>query len=77
MTTVFVDQKKQTQTIHCSDGASGVMVVEDSEQTPTYDFKFYAHTHPSFRLDENEFHDGETLTLEDIMSKDQVALKFV
>ena len=52
-------------------------MVKNSSETPTYEFKFYAHTHPGFYLGADEFHDGEELTLDDIMSQDQIALKFV
>ena len=77
VTTVFVSDKQEDQIIHCSDGTSGAMMVKDSSETPTYEFKFYAHTHPAFSLSADEFHDGEELTLDDIMSKDQITLKFV
>ena len=53
------------------------MEVEDTQTTPTYYFRFYAHSHPSFRLADNEFHDGEEITIMDILDNEDVALKFV
>ncbi|WP_251573754.1 hypothetical protein [Limosilactobacillus agrestimuris] len=78
MTTVYVrDKDKATQEFNCSDGSTGVLKVEDMKTAPTYYFKFYAHSHPSFRLADNEFHDGEELTIRDILDNEQVALKFI
>lgn len=34
------------------------------------------HSHPSFRLTDNDFHDGKKVVIRDIMAKDQIALKF-
>ena len=76
MTTVYVQNSKATQEFNCSDGSTGVMEVEDTQTTPTYYFRFYAHSHPSFRLTDNDFHDGKKVVIRDIMAKDQIALKF-
>ncbi|MBU3829918.1 MAG: hypothetical protein H9843_03365 [Candidatus Limosilactobacillus merdavium] len=77
VTTVYVQNSKATQEFNCSDGSTGVMEVEDTQTTPTYYFRFYAHSHPSFRLADNEFHDGEEITIMDILDNEDVALKFV
>ncbi|WCT60648.1 hypothetical protein [Limosilactobacillus portuensis] len=50
--------------------------MEDLTTTPTYYFKFYAHSHPSFRLTDSDFHDGKEVVIRDIMTKEQIALKF-
>ena len=76
-TTVYIqDKENATQEFNCSDGSTGVLKVEDLTTTPTYYFKFYAHSHPSFRLTDNDFHDGKKVVIRDIMAKDQIALKF-
>lgn len=77
MTTVYIQGKKNaTQEFNCSDGSTGVLKVEDLTTTPTYCFKFYAHSHPSFRLTDSDFHDGKEVVIRDIMAKEQIALKF-
>lgn len=78
MTTVYVqDEDNATQEFNCSDGSTGVLKVEDLTTTPTYYFKFYAHSHPSFRLSDNEFHDGEEVVICDILVKERMNLKFI
>lgn len=75
-TTVYVQNGKKTQEFNCSDGSTGVVMEEDMTTSPTYYFRFYAHTHPSFRLADDEFHDGEQINVKDILDDDQVNLKF-
>lgn len=78
MTTVYIhDQDKQTQEFNCSDGSTGVLKVDDVTTTPTYYFRFYAHSHPSFRLAAKEFHNGKKVTIKDILSNEQIALHFL
>lgn len=77
VTTVYVHDNDKTQTVSCSDRSQGVMEVENNDSAPLYDFRFYGHAHPEFFLDQNQFHDGEQLTVDDIMNKEQFQLKFV
>ena len=77
VTTIFVHDNDKTQTIHCSDGSQGVMTVSEESSAPYYNFKFYSHEHPGFWVDQDQFHDGESVTVQDIQSDDQFQLKFV
>ncbi|KRK59925.1 hypothetical protein [Limosilactobacillus antri] len=73
MTTVYLHDNQQTQTIHCSDGSQGVMQLA----APYYQFRFYSHQHPSFCLVQSQIHDGATITVKDIQSRDDFQLKLV
>ncbi|MGM9892055.1 hypothetical protein [Limosilactobacillus sp.] len=77
MTTVFVHNDDQTQAIHCSDGSQGVMQVNLKDSAPYYAFRFYSHVHPSFWVNQDQFHDGEDVVVKDIQSEDDFQLKFV
>lgn len=77
MTTVYVHDNDQSQTVTCSDGAQGVMRVDNVDKTPHYDFKFYGHSHLGFWLDQDQFHDGESLVVKGVLDEDDFKLQFV
>ena len=77
VTTVFVHGDDKTQTIHCSDGSQGVMQVSQKNSAPYYAFRFYSYVHPSFWVDQDQFHNGEDIVVKDIQSEDDFKLQFV
>lgn len=77
VTIVYIHDNGKTQTVSCSDRTQGIMRVAPHDSAPMYDFKFYGHAHPGFYLDQNHFHDGEQLTVDDVLSKEEFQLKFI
>ena len=77
MTTVFVHDDDKTQTIHCSDGSQGVMQVSQKNSAPYYAFRFYSYVHPSFWVDQDQFHNGEDIVVKDIQRLYYFQLPFV
>ena len=77
MTTVFVHDDDKTQTIHCSDGSQGVMQVSQKNSAPYYAFRFYSYVHPSFWVDQDQFHNGEDIVVKDIQGLYDFQLLFV
>ena len=77
MTTVYVHDNDKTQTIHCSDGSQGVMQVISVDSAPLYNFSFYGHAHLDFWLDQNQYHQGEEVSVQGVLDYDQFQLQFI
>jgi hypothetical protein len=77
VTTVYVHNNNQSQTIKCSDGSQGVMRIHNDDVAPHYDFKFYGHAHLGFWLDQDQFHDGEAVVVKGVLDRDDFQLHFV
>lgn len=77
MTTVYVHNNNQSQTVACSDGSHGVMRISNVDVAPRYSFKFYSHAHLGFWLDQTQFHDGKSLIVKGILEKEHFKIQFV
>ncbi|MBB1079627.1 hypothetical protein H5S09_07090 [Limosilactobacillus sp. STM2_1] len=77
MTTVYVHNNNQSQTVACSDGSQGVMRISNIDVAPHYSFKFYSHAHMGFWLNQDQFHDGQSLVVKGVLENEQFKIQFV
>ena len=77
MTTVYIKPDQKDETISCSDGSHGAMVVAPQAQGEHYEFTFYGHAHPTFWLTQSQFHDGEQLRVRDMVHDETFKIHFI
>lgn len=75
MTTVYVKPNVKDETISCSDGARGEMVVAPQAEGVHYEFTFYGHAHPRFWMTKSQFRDGAKLRVRDIVHDETFQIK--
>lgn len=77
LTTIYVHNNNQSQTVACSDGTQGVMRVKDNGVVSHYSFKFYSHAHLGFWLDKTQFRDGKSLIVKGILENEKFKIRFI